>query len=70
MAYVLTQSDVDGGILYNRVEATLSASGDVRTYYFDSDNDDNNDYDGDGTSNNDALILNICLLYTSPSPRD
>ena len=59
MAYVLTQSDVDGGILYNRVEATLDASGDVRTYYFDSDNDDNNDYDGDGTSNNDALILNI-----------
>jgi uncharacterized repeat protein (TIGR01451 family) len=59
LAYVLTQSDVDGGILYNRVEATLDASGDVRTYYFDSDNDDNNDYDGDGTSNNDALILNI-----------
>ena len=59
LAYILTQSDVDGGILYNRVEATLDASGDVRTYYFDHDNDENNDADGDGTLNNDALILNI-----------
>jgi gliding motility-associated-like protein/uncharacterized repeat protein (TIGR01451 family) len=59
LAYVLTQSDVDGGILYNRVEATLNASGDVRTYYFDNDNDENNDADGDGLKYNDALELNI-----------
>jgi uncharacterized repeat protein (TIGR01451 family) len=59
LAYILTQSDVDGGILYNRVEATLDASGDVRTYYFDHDNDENNDADGDGTLYNDALELNI-----------
>ena len=59
MAYVLTQSDVDGGILYNRVEATLDASGDVRTYYFDHDNDESNDEDGDNILYNDALVLNI-----------
>ena len=59
LAYVLTQSDVDGGVLYNRVEATLDASGDVRTYYFDNDNDENFDADGDGILYNDALILNI-----------
>ena len=59
MAYDLTQSDVDGGVLYNRVEATLDASGDVRTYYFDHDNDENNDADGDDILYNDALVLNI-----------
>ena len=59
MAYVLTESDVDGGTLYNRVEAILDASGDVRTYYFDHDNDENNDEDGDGIKYNDALVLNI-----------
>ena len=59
MKYVLTQSNVDGGVLYNRVEATLDASGDVRTYYFDNDNDENFDADGDGILYNDALVLNI-----------
>ena len=32
--------------------------------------DGNNNGDPDGSSDNDSIIFFICLLYTSPSPRD
>ena len=59
LTYELTQTDVDGGVLYNRVYASLSAGAVEQDYYFDHDEDENNDADGDGILYNDALVLNI-----------
>jgi gliding motility-associated-like protein/uncharacterized repeat protein (TIGR01451 family) len=59
LTYELTQTDVDGGVLYNRVYASLSAGGFEQDYYFDYDEDENNDADDDGIKYNDALELNI-----------